>query len=282
MTLTHEDVAAAAAAWVWVPENARRIRGEGWQLVRFPDWFEHPLELVSLDPEGNVAALVDDALVAARAEAVPGVVEQVVCWARLGAADAVADVLLARGGVLDETLDVMALDLAGPPPDLGRPPSAEVELRWTVDVATARDSFAVGAEVFGGSTPSLPEVEAYVARAGDDLAAGAGGAVVAYLGDRPVASAGLTVVDGVARLWGGAVVASERGRGLYRTLLAERLVYALAHDARMALVKGRVETSGPILRRVGFVPHGQERSYAVPLTAPPGPSGAAGAPGAPA
>jgi hypothetical protein len=33
----------------------------------------------------------------------------------------------------------------------------------------------------------------------------------------------------------------------------------------MALVKGRVETSGPILRRAGFVAHGQERSYRVPL-----------------
>jgi hypothetical protein len=29
----------------------------------------------------------------------------------------------------------------------------------------------------------------------------------------------------------------------------------------MALVKGRVETSAPVLRRAGFVEHGQERSY---------------------
>ncbi len=57
----------------------------------------------------------------------------------------------------------------------------------------------------------------------------------------------------------------HRGRGIYRALLAARLEYAVRHGATMALVKGRVETSGPILRRAGFAAHGQERSYRVPL-----------------
>ena len=35
----------------------------------------------------------------------------------------------------------------------------------------------------------------------------------------------------------------------------------------MALVKGRVETSGPILRRAGFGVYGQERAYRMPLGA---------------
>jgi hypothetical protein len=34
----------------------------------------------------------------------------------------------------------------------------------------------------------------------------------------------------------------------------------------MALVKGRIETSGPILRQAGFTPHGQEVIYQIPLT----------------
>jgi hypothetical protein len=33
----------------------------------------------------------------------------------------------------------------------------------------------------------------------------------------------------------------------------------------MALVKGKVDTSGPILRRAGFASYGQEPLYAVPL-----------------
>jgi hypothetical protein len=40
-----------------------------------------------------------------------------------------------------------------------------------------------------------------------------------------------------------------------------RLAIARSHGARLALVKGRVETSGPILRRAGFTAYGQERSY---------------------
>ncbi len=35
----------------------------------------------------------------------------------------------------------------------------------------------------------------------------------------------------------------------------------------MALVKGRVQTSGPILRRAGFGVYGQERSYRIAVDA---------------
>jgi GNAT superfamily N-acetyltransferase len=67
----------------------------------------------------------------------------------------------------------------------------------------------------------------------------------------------------VARLWGGGVIPEARGRGVYRTMVAARLKYAVENGATMALVKGRVETSGPILRRLGFDVYGQERSYIV-------------------
>ena len=45
-----------------------------------------------------------------------------------------------------------------------------------------------------------------------------------------------------------------------------RLRRGLARGARMALVTGRVQTSGPILRRAGFERYGEERSYRVPLS----------------
>ena len=57
------------------------------------------------------------------------------------------------------------------------------------------------------------------------------------------------MADGVARLWGGAVLEAARGQGVYRALLGARLTYGAAHGATMGLVKGRVNTSGPILRR---------------------------------
>jgi GNAT superfamily N-acetyltransferase len=68
-----------------------------------------------------------------------------------------------------------------------------------------------------------------------------------------------------ARLWGGGVVPEARGRGAYRAVLDARLRYAVDHGATLALVKGRVETSGPILRRAGFAAYGQERAYLLSL-----------------
>ncbi len=50
-------------------------------------------------------------------------------------------------------------------------------------------------------------------------------------------------------------------RGAYRAVLAERLRLARAHGAALALTKGRVETSCPILLRAGFTDYGEERCY---------------------
>ena len=55
----------------------------------------------------------------------------------------------------------------------------------------------------------------------------------------------------------GVTLPAFRGRGLYRSLLAARCKLARANGATLALTKGRVETSAPILERAGF------RSYAV-------------------
>ena len=72
---------------------------------------------------------------------------------------------------------------------------------------------------------------------------------------------GYTLVGEVARLWGAGTRPAFRGRGAYRSLLAARMKLAREHGATLALVKGRVETSGPILRRAGFSSYGEERSY---------------------
>ena len=81
----------------------------------------------------------------------------------------------------------------------------------------------------------------------------------------PVGGAGLSLVEGVARLWGAGVLAVHRHRGVYRALLEARLRWGADRGARMALVKGRVESSAPVLTRAGFTTYGEERSYRVPL-----------------
>jgi GNAT superfamily N-acetyltransferase len=61
------------------------------------------------------------------------------------------------------------------------------------------------------------------------------------------------------------VVPSARGQGIDRAVLEARLSYAVDRGATMGLVKGKIDTSGPILRRAGFAAYGQEPIYDVPL-----------------
>jgi GNAT superfamily N-acetyltransferase len=89
--------------------------------------------------------------------------------------------------------------------------------------------------------------------------------MVAYVDGQAAGSGGIALVDGVARLWGGAVLPAARGTGVYRAALAARMAYAVDHGATMALVKGKTDTSGPILRRAGFAAFGQETVFRVSL-----------------
>jgi GNAT superfamily N-acetyltransferase len=258
--LPADIVAAASREWVWVPDNAVTIETPEYLLVRMPEWFEIPLELLRLDPVRPVDVVVDEVLDRARELGPP----EVNCWVKLGADPTLDDVFRARGGVLDETLAVLALDLSPGLPDLGRWDTG-LELRWVTDVATARDHHRVGVEVFGGSMAPDEELERAAADGRRQLPAGEGGSVVAYLEGTPVGAAGISQPGSVTRLWGGAVSERARGRGVYRALLDARIRYGREHGATMALVKGRVQTSGPILHRAGFARYGEERSYRVPL-----------------
>jgi GNAT superfamily N-acetyltransferase len=249
---------AAASGFVWVPETATRVETGEFLMVRFPDYFDHHLVLARFRPEREPDEVADEVLARAREFDEP----ELVWWVKLGAAAGADELVRARGGVLDETLDVLALDLAPGLPDLGE---HALTLRWTIDQATLRHAYEVLKVVFGGDVPSDHRLRVESAQVRRDVETGRGGGVVAYLGDRPAGTGGVTVADDVARLWSGSVLEEHRGRGAYRALLAARLEYAARHGATMALVKGRVETSGPILRRAGFVAHGQERSYRVPL-----------------
>jgi len=243
---------------VWVPPNATKVETDEYLLLRMPEWFGIGLELMRFDPQRAAGEVADEVLERAREFGLP----EVNCWVKLHNDPSLDDVFRERGGVLDETLAVLALDLTAGVPDLG--PLDGLETRWATDVDTMRDNLQVGADVFGDSMPPEEEIVAEVERARTDAESGTG-SVVAYLDGVPVGCGGLSLVDGVARLWGGAVREEARGRGAYRAVLTARLQRGVERGATMALVKGRIQTSGPILRRAGFAVYGEERSYLVPL-----------------
>jgi hypothetical protein len=260
MSLSAEKVVAASNAWSWIPDNAATEAAEEYLLVRFPDYFEHPLELLRFSPAEASPEAVGTVLDRARRFGLP----ELRWWVRLDSPPGVADLLVARGATVDETLDVLAVDLSRGAPELA-PPARQVTLRWATDLSTLRDGTLVGVTVFGGSMPAEDRLEEEAKRDSGTVAGGAGGMIVAYSGGQPVGSGGISLADDVARLWGGAVRQEARRRGVYRAILAARLRYGAAHGATMALVKGRVETSAPILRQVGFAAYGQEIMYRVPL-----------------
>lgn len=258
MTLDHAAAVAAVARWSFIPATAVRVETDEYQLLRLPSWWDQPLELRWFRPVRDLDTVLDEVLVGCRQSDLP----HVSCWVRMDAPDGYEDALLARGGRLDETLDVLARDLTDGGPDLD--PPADVEVRWATDRATFADAMRLGGEVFGGGDDlSDAELDEEWARESGKQEAGDGGSVVAYVDGRAGGTAGLSLVGPDARLWGGGVLPDVRRRGVYRALLDARLRYAVERGGRLALVKGRVQTSGPILRRAGFEKVGQERSYLV-------------------
>ncbi len=260
MSLTIEEVTAAGAAWVWLPDDAEVVEDAGCTILRLPDYYGFDLSVVSFTPAGPLPAAVDAVLARARTLGPPVLDWQVL----LGGPPGLGDELAARGGRIKLDLEILAADLSAGAPDL-RPPEVPVELRWATDFPTVRDGALVETTGFGGTLPPASQLEHAAHRNARAAAEGRGGTLVAYVGGEPVGTGGVALVDGVARLTGGVVAPSWRGRGVYRAVLGARLAHAAAHGARMALVKGNPRTSGPILRRSGFTVFGQEPVYALPL-----------------
>lgn len=256
MSLDAADVVARAAEWVWVPPFAHELRTPEYRVVAFPDYFAEPTEAMpaSFDSGRDPVNVVDDVLVAVAALGR----EQV---AIMGLSDLTRPVgleehLVDRGAVRCETLAVLALDLTRAPLHLDAP--VDVEVRAVADLDALRDYDRIQTEVFGGTLRTeqelLTSLESITEGGRDPM-------LVACRDGTAVGTGGYTVAGDVLRLWGGAVVPEARGTGIYRAVLDHRLRAGRSLGCRLALVKGRVETSAPILRRAGFAAYGEERGY---------------------
>jgi GNAT superfamily N-acetyltransferase len=263
MSLSAAAVAAASAAWIWIPETgATVVETDEYTIIELPDWYEPRLTVPVFRPAGpgGLAEAVERTMERARDFGWP----EARWTVRLGDPAELGGELRARGGQAEIVLDVLAADLDAVVPTV-EPPVVEVTLKWVSDFETARDGWVLGSVGFGGEIPPDHRIELSAERDAMTVAAGEGGTLVAYVDGRAAGSGGVTLVDGVARLWGGVVLPTLRGRGVYRAVLAARLAYAVENGAGMALVRGRADTSGPILRRAGFTAFGQETVYRVPL-----------------
>ena len=92
-------------------------------------------------------------------------------------------------------------------------------------------------------------------------------AVVAVAGHIPIAAGRVEFHAGTdfASLWGGGTSPAWRGRGVFRSLVADRAILASAKGFRYLLVDAS-PVSRPILERLGFV----ELATTTPFTHPGG------------
>jgi GNAT superfamily N-acetyltransferase len=270
---TAEKVRAAAEAWVWVPPDAEQVLTSEYQLIAYPAYYQHPTQVAWSSVSRPVEEVVDEVLAQTRDWGR----NQVYWWVRDDAAPSQAstgganasqasteEVLQLRGGKLAETVQVLGYDLTDSDPDLDLADGPQAEL--VRDERTLRASHLVSAEVWDDHRERTPAaITEELAGLLEALESWSDFRVVVFLDGEPAADGGCGIVGPVARLWGAGTRPAFRGRGAYRALLAARIALAREHGATLALVKGRVETSGPILRRAGFTSYGEERSYCVPV-----------------
>ena len=251
---TAEQVLAAANDWVWVPRGSAHRRTDEFLAVVPPGYMDLPVLVRVFGSRRPARDLVEEVV-----ELAAGWGQSRLSW-RLSDGAEPADLeeeLFRRGAVLDVRLDVLAVPIGEGLPDIDVPP--DVRVREVTDEATLRDSHVVSTDAFGGGSPSDEEVARELEELRSGLPEGPVGRVVSYVDGRPAGTGGWTLVGPVARLWGGATHTEVRRRGAYRAVLAERLRLARAAGATLGLSLGRVETSAPILRGLGFVRYGEQR-----------------------
>ena len=262
---TAQRVLDAAAATEFVPEGAIEVRTDDYRLVRHPDWVLGPTlgaaQVTWSRTTRPLDEVIEEIAAYARVWGVPGVA----WW--ISAATRPADTeeaLCARDAELIDAAQILAREVGAELPRLDVPDDVVVEL--VGDERTFRASSAITVQGWGRIEPDDAELARQLTETLASLASWSSFRVVALVDGEPVSTGGCTLVGEVAQLWGAITLPASRGRGSYRAVLAERLRLAREHGATLALVKGRILTSGPTLLRAGFADYGEERCYWLPVS----------------
>jgi hypothetical protein len=259
---TADAVLAAAAAWAWVPPDATQVLTDDYQLVSYPAHYNiAPVRVLWSRSTRPVNELIKEIGGHALAWGHTQVEWDISAATRPASTEAE---LQSLGASLAWTVQVLGYDMTDGLPVLAMPPGLRTEV--VSDEPGLWASQLVSSQVWGnGHEPTEVDIVRELPRVTQGLADWSSFRVVGFVDDEPACTGGCTLVNRVAQMWGGATRPALRGRGAYRAVLARRMDVARAHGATLALVKGVVETSAPILRRAGFICYGEERSYRVPL-----------------
>lgn len=264
---TDEQVAQAFVDWLWVPDGSETWDVPGARVVRYPAYVARrmhaTLHLTGPDgPDGpdapDPAGLVDEVLALTRDA---GEDEVRLHVAERPPHEALVAEVLARGRI-EETLAQLALTGTPPPVDAAAP-----DVRPVLDAHDAAGLDRVDVSVFDEKPADDARLSELVAECRAQWEARTDARFVAWRDDEPLGSGGMSRAGEVLRLWGGATMPAARRQGVYAAVLRTRLATGWDWGATLAVVRGRVETSAPLLRGTGFRPVGRELSVVVPVQA---------------
>lgn len=253
---TTEDILRASAAWVWFPRDSDQANDE-LQLVRYPARFGGGVRASQVRSSMDASSVVDHAIAQTRAWGET----QVTFWTNPSDSPDLEGELRRRGAAHIDTVAVLARAIEDIVVDV--PVNVSAEIVRTLE--QVREVDAINVPVWAQEPLDKDGLRVERDDVVSALNTGDGVRVLGRLEGHAVSAGGCTIVDGFARLWGAATLPDARGRGAYRAVLAERLRAATERGATTALVKGRVGTSAPILRRAGFRHFGDERAYRLSL-----------------
>jgi GNAT superfamily N-acetyltransferase len=126
-------------------------------------------------------------------------------------------------------------------------PNVEIKL---LDLSTLEDWLSVQASAWGTPSQGIEYLRKQIKEA-IEANTKKGLSFIAYLDNRPVASAGVRIFDNYALLAGAAVNPDLRGKGIYRSLLAYRLEI-IKRENLPAIIHCLESTSAPICLKLGF------------------------------
>lgn len=256
MMHTTDDILQASVAWVWCPRDGEQEKAD-LQLVRYPARFGGGVRASQVDSTADAATVLDRAIARTRAWNET----QLTVWTSACDSPDLEEELRRRGARHVDTVAVFALAIEELSVDV--PAGATAEVVRTLEQVREVDSINV--PVWEQAPLDEDGLRVELSEISAALQAGQGFRVLGRLDGEAVSTGGCTIVDGFTRLWGAATLASARGRGAYRAVLAERLRVSADLGARTALVKGRITTSAPVLARAGFRHYGDERAYRLTL-----------------
>jgi hypothetical protein len=210
-----------------------------------PDPWDNTVSRVRLDP-ARVPGAIQEAREFFAGEGVP-----YSWWTGPGTRPPTLDETLHEAGFgLMEEIEGLALRL---PANLDAwPVNPLVRIVPVTDLTTLRTALRLS-DTFGRRDPVSFEqtVERFAPTIGDPAHC----RLIGYVGTFPAAEVSLEFRHGgeVAYFSGGTTLPEFRGRGLSRTLTADRVRLAQARGARWALTHAVSNTSAPICRALGFV-----------------------------